>query len=78
MKTRNQTKYEQSALFEVDIDFDYASEAWKSNKISIGNGSYKYVCKNTGITGKSCTRKCLAGEEYCSTHKSTSNAKSKS
>lgn len=36
---RSKTKKE---LYEVNIDFDGASRAWKKNKISIGNGSYKY------------------------------------
>ena len=35
-------KYMQKPLYEVDIDFDEASEAWRSNKTSIGNGEYKY------------------------------------
>ena len=35
-------KYIQKPVYEVDIDFDEASEAWRSNKISIGNGEYKY------------------------------------
>jgi len=48
MKTRSQAKYENSALYEVNIDFDGASEAWKANKSSIGNGSYKYVCAKRG------------------------------
>lgn len=29
-------------LYEVDIDFDSASVAWRANKRSIGNGSFKY------------------------------------
>lgn len=29
-------------LFEVNINFDEASSAWKQNKISIGNGCYIY------------------------------------
>ena len=28
--------------YEVNIDFDEASKAWRKNKTSIGNGSYKY------------------------------------
>lgn len=48
MKTRSQTKYEKSAIYEVNIDFDGASEAWKANKISIGNVSYKYLCAKRG------------------------------
>ena len=35
-------QYIQKPLYDVDIDFDEASEAWRANKISIGNGQYKY------------------------------------
>lgn len=68
MKTRSQTKYENSALFEVNIDFDAASEAWKANKKSIGNGSYKYICEKKGKNGSICVAKCLPGEIYCKKH----------
>ena len=68
MKTRSQTKYENSALYEVNIDFDGASEAWKANKRSIGNGSYKYLCAKLNKNNKGCTTKCLPGENYCKTH----------
>jgi len=68
MKTRSQTKIESKPLYEVNIDFDGASEAWKSNKLSIGNGSYKYICKKKGINGNMCIKKCLLGEEYCCVH----------
>jgi hypothetical protein len=68
MKTRSQTKYENSALYEVNIDFDAASEAWKANKISIGNGSYRYICCKKGKNNKNCLAKCLPGEDYCRVH----------
>lgn len=73
MKTRSQTKYENSALFEVNIDFDSASKAWKANKKSIGNGMYKYVCekkeKNKNI--------CLPDSEiYCKTRSQFAKKKS--
>jgi hypothetical protein len=68
MKTRSQTKYEKSAKFEVKFDFDTASEAWKANKKSTGNGSYKYICCKLGKNNVHCNRKCLAGENYCKTH----------
>ena len=79
MQTRSQTKnltnnnstkkttYKSSSEDEVYIDFDEASAAWKANKKSIGNGSYKYICcadKN----GKKCGIKCIMGEIYCRTH----------
>ena len=48
MKTRSQTKHpnvnEKQQLYEVNIDFDAASEAWRTNKKSVGNGFYKYIC----------------------------------
>lgn len=70
MKTRSQTKQEMSVFhkYEVNIDFDEASKAWKENKKSIGNGSYKYVCSKIGKNNNQCIAKCLPGEEYCRTH----------
>ena len=61
----------QQPLYEVNIDFDEASDAWKANKKSIGNGQYKYVCSKTTKTGKKCNRKCLEGGEIgcCKIHK---------
>jgi len=57
MKTRSQTRQEKQQLYEVNIDFDAASAAWRSNKKSIGNCQYKYICtleKNGIKCGKSC------------------------
>ncbi len=68
MNTRSQTKYDNSSLYEVLINFDEASEAWKQNKLSIGNGSYRYLCKKRGIRNNMCIKKCLQGEEYCCVH----------
>lgn len=68
MQSNNQTIYEKPAIYEVNIDFDEASEAWKSNKRSIGNGSYKYVCCKRGKNNNMCLAKCLPGEDYCKTH----------
>jgi len=71
MQTRSQTKQLvllDKGIYDVIIDFDGASEAWKSNKKSIGNGSYKYVCQKKGIKGNTCNLKCLHGEDYCKRH----------
>ena len=65
MKTRSQTKVQ---LYEVDIDFDGASETWRANKRSIENGHYKYVCQKKGKTDKFCAIKCMHGENFCKTH----------
>ena len=73
MKTRSQTKpIELTAAnfvkYNVNIDFDEASNAWQANKKSIGNSSYKYMCQQIGRTGTNCKCKCLVGEHYCSKH----------
>jgi hypothetical protein len=68
MKTRSQTKLEPRQLYEVNIDFDEASEAWRANKKSIGNGMYKYLCVKRCKNNNYCVNKCLPGENYCKTH----------
>jgi len=68
MQTRSQTKYENSALYEVNIDFDEASASWKANKKALGNGMYKYVCTKRNLRNNVCIGKCLHGEIYCKTH----------
>jgi hypothetical protein len=68
MQTRSQTKYNNSIIYEVNIDFDEASKAWKENKCSIGNGSYKYICCLLNKNGKKCGIKCMNGEIYCKMH----------
>ena len=67
MQTRSQLKSFKNQL-EFVFDFDAASESWKANKKSIGNGSYTYVCQKKSITGKFCIRKCLAGQHFCKSH----------
>lgn len=40
--------------FELTFDFDSASQAWKMNKRSAGNGTYYYICGKTRKDGKPC------------------------
>lgn len=68
MKTRSQSKQEKQQLYEVNIDFDAASAAWRLNKKSIGNCQYKYICtsnKNGIVCGKSCYKEL----SYCWQHR---------
>ena len=67
MQTRSQTK-SQAKLYEVNIDFDDPSEAWRLNKKSVGNGSYKYICCAVKTSGEKCGIKCIHGEQYCKRH----------
>ena len=67
METRSQRQKILNS-YEFVYDFDEASEAWKSNKKSMGNGTYLYICQKLTKTGKQCNKKCLSGKEYCKTH----------
>lgn len=40
----------------MNIDFDEASRAWRQNKKSIGQGSFKYVCGEWTKNGTPCQR----------------------
>jgi hypothetical protein len=71
MQTRSQTKYEQSSLFQVNIDFDDASECWRQNKKSLANGMYKYICPQTKKDGSKCGNSCHKNSDYCWTHRSS-------
>jgi hypothetical protein len=71
MKTRSQTRKlneTQNLLLEFDYDFDYSSKCWKSNKKSIGNGCYKYICQIVTNMGNPCKRTSLKGETWCKNH----------
>ena len=51
--------------YDVNINFDEASTAWKANKKSIGGGCYKYICE---YKNKNCKRIPIPGCKFCSTH----------
>jgi hypothetical protein len=59
----------EKAKYEVNIDFDEASTAWKANKKSKGNGTYRYVCEAITKTDKKCTKEPIKGCIYCKIHK---------
>jgi len=75
MKTRSQTIEEldetvtnktiiHQPTFEVNIDFDEASNAWLNNKKSIGNGQFKYICTKLIKTGPNKGTKCGKTSDY--------------
>ena len=68
MNTRSQTRYNNNPLYEVDIDFDEASAAWRANKKLVANGTFKYICCGITKTGNKCNRQPLLNSEYCKTH----------
>jgi hypothetical protein len=59
MDTRSQSR---SALYSVDIDFDEASHAWRSNKVLVGEGHFAYKCD-------SCDRRSVKDSIYCGVHR---------
>jgi len=68
METRSQTKSNNSPLYEVNIDFDEASSAWRANKKQVNNGTFKYICCGLTKTGNKCLRQPLQNTEYCKIH----------
>ena len=67
MQTRSQARKNKPELF-IEIDFDEASTAWRSNKNSLKNGCYSYICGYTLRTGGLCERCPIDGSDYCIRH----------
>jgi hypothetical protein len=55
-------------LYNNIIDFEEASIAWRKNKISIGNGSFKYRCVAKTKTGDLCKKTPQKHKKYCHIH----------
>jgi len=65
----NPTSNMQNKELEVNINFDEASEAWRSNKKSKGNGTYRYICLAKTKAGKECSREPIICSDFCKIHK---------
>ena len=52
----------------MTIDFDAASIAWRSNKLYIGNGSFKYICSALTKKGKPCRNTPMKNCSKCRIH----------
>jgi hypothetical protein len=61
----------------VEIDFEEASRAWKTNKVAKGNGTYGYKCEKLLRNGTPCSHialpslmgSLLGGSDFCKRHK---------
>lgn len=54
--------------YDFVYDFDEASDEWKKNKISCGNGTYTYRCSGITKTGSPCNQKIIGRTNYCKRH----------
>jgi hypothetical protein len=68
VEKEKQIKKELNQTYEVNIDFDEASAAWKANKKSTGGGCYKYICEHRNKNHKKCGRNPVPGENFCCKH----------
>lgn len=59
---RQQRNATPAATYEVSIDFDEASIAWRANKLLVGEGHYAYKCD-------SCNRRKAPGSDLCRAHR---------
>lgn len=55
-------------MFKVEIDFDESSKAWRRNKISIGNGHFKYICGVESFNKQICKIVCKGEWTNCDFH----------
>lgn len=55
-------------IYEVNIDFDEAHEAWMKNKKKVGE-SYAYVCGIVTKNGTYCQNKLYKNCNYCYIHR---------
>ena len=69
MRTRSQTKKDNLALYEVNIDFDEASNLWNSNKKKLPNGCYSYVCGKKLTNNNFCKKAPCKDNIHCHIHK---------
>jgi hypothetical protein len=68
LENENENEKMKIPLYEVNINFDEASEAWRANKKYIGNGHYKYICCQKTKAGNQCKRESLKFCDYCKMH----------
>ena len=70
-QVKNQSNEEiPTNTLEVSIDFDEAIKEWRSNKKSIGNGHYTYICQVITIgKNKICEKSCYKGTNTCWIHR---------
>jgi hypothetical protein len=54
--------------YEVNIDFDGASTAWRSNKQTVGNGSFKYICQAKTKQNNNCKKRPMRDSCFCNIH----------
>ncbi len=57
-------------VFEVNIDFDEAADAWNNNKQNEGNGTFIYICTKILKTGPNKGKQCSKRTDYelCKLH----------
>jgi hypothetical protein len=58
-------------VMEFNINFDEASAAWRQNKLSLGNGMYKYCCIEQTKSGTKCKNKPSTNSSFCHRHKTS-------
>jgi hypothetical protein len=51
-----------ASKYDVDIDFDESSRAWRANKLLVGEGHFVYKCD-------SCDRRRVKGSDFCGVHR---------
>jgi hypothetical protein len=54
-------------MYNIDINFEEASKIWRSNKINLGNGEFKYCCQQLTKKNEKCKNK-IYKDNFCNLH----------
>jgi hypothetical protein len=63
------TKQMPTPIYDVNVDFDNASLAWRNNKLNVACCNYVYICPFIK-DNKKCGRRPFNGKQYCLIHNS--------
>lgn len=61
-------EYQHPNMIKCEIDFDEASEIWRNNKQTIGNGTFKYICGHKRNDGGKCRNPPYKQHTKCHLH----------
>lgn len=56
-------------MYQVHIDFNAASKAWRQNKKKVDECGFKYICGHKTRKGLPCNNSPLNGKIHCHIHK---------
>lgn len=67
---KNKKTNNQHNMDPININFDDASKEWQKNKVSIGNGAFRYRCAHFSVKKQQfCKNKPVVSSPFCHFHR---------